>query len=77
MPPPNGSLQHVTGVMLEQLAGIKLVHVPYKGTGQALNDLLGGTVDLTFTTAPPCPGTSKRQADPAGGDRQVAFAKLA
>jgi tripartite-type tricarboxylate transporter receptor subunit TctC len=49
----NGSLQHVTGVMFEQLAGIKLVHVPYKGTGQALNDLLGGTVDLTFTTAPP------------------------
>jgi len=49
----NGSLQHVTGVMLEQLAGIKLVHVPYKGTGQALTDLLGGNVDLTFTTAPP------------------------
>nr|WP_265288238.1 tripartite tricarboxylate transporter substrate binding protein [Verminephrobacter eiseniae] len=48
-----GSLQHVTGVMLEQHAGIQMVHVPYgKGTGPALQDLLGGQVDLTFGTAP-------------------------
>ncbi|MEG1130574.1 MAG: tripartite tricarboxylate transporter substrate binding protein, partial [Comamonas sp.] len=49
----NGSLQHVTGAMLEQQAGAKMVHVPYKGTGPALQDLLGGQVDLTFGTAPP------------------------
>ncbi|UXH80894.1 tripartite tricarboxylate transporter substrate binding protein [Roseateles amylovorans] len=49
----NGSLQHVTGVMLEQQAGIEMVHVPYKGTGPALQDLLGGQVDLTFGTPPP------------------------
>jgi len=49
----NGSLQHATGAMLEQQAGIKLTHVPYKGTGPALTDLLGGTVDITFGTAPP------------------------
>jgi len=49
----NGSLQHVTGATLEQQAGIKMVHVPYKGTGPALQDLLGGQVDLTFGTAPP------------------------
>lgn len=49
----NGSLQHVTGVQLEQAAGIQMVHVPYKGTGPALQDLLGGQVDLTFGTAPP------------------------
>lgn len=49
----NGSLQHVTGVQLEQAAGIRMVHVPYKGTGPALQDLLGGQVDLTFGTAPP------------------------
>ena len=49
----NGSLQHVTGAMLEQQAGVKMVHVPYKGTGPALQDLLGGQVDLTFGTAPP------------------------
>ena len=49
----NGSLQHVTGAMLEQQGAIKMVHVPYKGTGPALQDLLGGEVDLTFGTAPP------------------------
>ena len=49
----NGSLQHVTGAMLEQQGQIKMVHVPYKGTGPALQDLLGGQVDLTFGTAPP------------------------
>ena len=49
----NGSLQHVPRAMLEQQGGIKMVHVPYKGTGPALQDLLGGQVDLTFGTAPP------------------------
>ena len=49
----NGSLQHATGAMLEQQAGIRLTHIPYKGTGPALQDLLGGQVDLTFGTAPP------------------------
>ena len=49
----NGSLQHVTGAMLEQQGAIKMVHVPYKGTGPALQVLPGGQVDLTFGTAPP------------------------
>lgn len=49
----NGSLQHVTGTMLEQTAGITLTHIPYKGTGPALQDLLGGRVEMTFGTAPP------------------------
>ncbi len=49
----NGSLQHVTGAMLEQQGGIQLTHVPYKGTGPALQDLLGGQVDMTFGTPPP------------------------
>jgi tripartite-type tricarboxylate transporter receptor subunit TctC len=39
--------------MLEQQAGIQMTHVPYKGTGPALQDLLGGQVDLTFGTPPP------------------------
>lgn len=49
----NGSLQHVTGAMLEQQAGVQMTHIPYKGTGPALQDLLGGQVDLTFGTPPP------------------------
>jgi tripartite-type tricarboxylate transporter receptor subunit TctC len=48
-----GSLQHVTGAMLEQQAGIELIHVPYKGTGPTLQDLLGAQVDMTFGTPPP------------------------
>lgn len=52
----NGSLQHVTGEMLKQQAGIQMVHIPYKGTGPAINDLLGGSVDLTFGTPPPFMG---------------------
>ena len=49
----NGSLQHVTGAMLEQQAGIQMTHIPYKGTGPALQDLLGDQVDVTFGTPPP------------------------
>lgn len=49
----NGSLQHVTGAMIEQQAGIEMTHVPFKGTGPALQDLLGAQVDLTFGTPPP------------------------
>jgi tripartite-type tricarboxylate transporter receptor subunit TctC len=49
----NGSLQHVTGAMLEQQAGIKMNHIPYKGTGPAMQDLLGNQVDVTFGTPPP------------------------
>jgi tripartite-type tricarboxylate transporter receptor subunit TctC len=48
-----GSLQHVTGAMLEQQAGIEMIHVPYKGTGPTLQDLLGAQVDMTFGTPPP------------------------
>jgi len=48
-----GSLQHVVGGMLAQQAGIKMRHIPYRGTGPALQDLLGGRVDMTFGTPPP------------------------
>ena len=49
----NGSLQHVTTELLKDLSKTYLVHIPYRGTGQALTDLLGGTVDFTITTPPP------------------------
>ncbi|QOL48971.1 Bug family tripartite tricarboxylate transporter substrate binding protein [Massilia litorea] len=49
----NGSLQHVTGEMIRHLTQADITHVPYKGTGPAITDLLGGNVDMTFTTAPP------------------------
>ncbi|WP_332774772.1 Bug family tripartite tricarboxylate transporter substrate binding protein [Polaromonas sp.] len=49
----NGSLQHVTTELLKDLTKTFLVHIPYRGTGQALTDLLGGAVDFTITTPPP------------------------
>nr|WP_144630514.1 tripartite tricarboxylate transporter substrate binding protein [Bordetella genomosp. 13] len=52
----NGSLQQVATELLNQMAGIKTAHIPYKGTGPALNDLLGGSVDMTITTPPPLLG---------------------
>nr|WP_073102485.1 tripartite tricarboxylate transporter substrate binding protein [Pollutimonas bauzanensis] len=48
-----GSLQQVSTELLNQMAGTRLVHIPYNGTGPAMNDLLGGSVDLTMTTPPP------------------------
>ncbi|MGE8319045.1 MAG: Bug family tripartite tricarboxylate transporter substrate binding protein [Comamonas sp.] len=45
----NGASSHLAGVMFNGIAGTKLVHVPYKGTGPALTDLLAGQVDMTFT----------------------------
>ena len=49
----NGALQHVTTELLKDLTKTYMVHIPYRGTGPALNDLLAGTVDLTITTPPP------------------------
>ncbi|WP_438858088.1 Bug family tripartite tricarboxylate transporter substrate binding protein [Achromobacter spanius] len=52
----NGSLQQVATELLNQMAGTQITHIPYKGTGPALNDLLGGAVDMTITTPPPLLG---------------------
>lgn len=42
----SGSIQHIAGEWFAKLAGIQLTHVPYKGGGQAVNDLLGGSLPL-------------------------------
>ncbi|MGO4328048.1 Bug family tripartite tricarboxylate transporter substrate binding protein [Cupriavidus sp. 2TAF22] len=44
----NGTAGHLAGEMLKLRTGIDIVHVPYKGTGQAMADLLGGQVSLIF-----------------------------
>lgn len=47
-----GSIFHLAGEMLEQQTGVKLSHVPYKGAAPALTDLMGGQVQVMFTTIP-------------------------
>lgn len=43
-----GSASHLTVELFKQMAGVDMLHVPYKGTGQAVSDLLGGAIDLMF-----------------------------
>ena len=50
--PGNGTSIHLSGVMLEKAAGIKLVHVPYKGSNPAMMDALAGNVDLLVSSVP-------------------------
>ena len=49
----NGSSNHLVGELFQMITGLKLSHVPYKGTGAALIDLAGGQVDLLFDQASP------------------------
>ena len=46
-----GSSAHLGIELFNSLAGVRLTHVPYKGTGQALIDLLGGQIDMTVASA--------------------------
>jgi tripartite-type tricarboxylate transporter receptor subunit TctC len=45
----NGASSHLAGVLFNQMAGTSFQHIPYKGTGPALNDLVSGHVSLSFT----------------------------
>ncbi|WP_198969842.1 tripartite tricarboxylate transporter substrate binding protein [Xylophilus sp. ASV27] len=45
----NGASSHLAGVLFNSMAGTDFQHIPYKGTGPALNDLLGGQVAMSFT----------------------------
>jgi tripartite-type tricarboxylate transporter receptor subunit TctC len=49
----NGSTQHLAGELFKQLTGTRIEHVPYKGSGDAIKDLLGGVVNMNFDTMPP------------------------
>ena len=46
--PGNGTSPHIAGEMLKSQAGIYSVHIPYKGSGAVLQDLLGGQIDYSF-----------------------------
>jgi tripartite-type tricarboxylate transporter receptor subunit TctC len=48
----NGSAQHLVGALLNSMAGIDLNHVPYKGSGPAMQDLISGQVQVSFAGVP-------------------------
>jgi len=48
----NGSAQHLVSALFASMAGIELNHVPYKGSGPAMQDLLGGQVKVSFAGIP-------------------------
>ena len=66
--PGNGTAPHIAGEIFSREAGIKMTHVPYKGAGPVLKDLLGGQIDLAFDS-----GTGLPQAR-AGKLRLLALA---
>jgi len=50
--PGNGQSQHISGEMFKRMAGIDIVHVPYKGTAAATTDLIAGQVQMMFGNIP-------------------------
>ncbi|MDM0015593.1 tripartite tricarboxylate transporter substrate binding protein [Variovorax sp. J22P168] len=49
----NGTVQHLIGTQFSSIAGVDLLHVPYKGSAPLTTDLLGGQVDMSFDTLTP------------------------
>ncbi|MBC7781246.1 MAG: tripartite tricarboxylate transporter substrate binding protein [Proteobacteria bacterium] len=48
----SGTPAHLTTELMRLMTGVELLHVPYKGTGQSVNDLLGGQIDFVFASPP-------------------------
>lgn len=51
--PGNGTPQHLAGELFNTMAGVKMVHIPFKGAAPAIVDLLAGQVSVIFSSAPP------------------------
>jgi tripartite-type tricarboxylate transporter receptor subunit TctC len=69
-----GSTAHLSGAQLEIRAGIKMVHVPYRGAAPALNDLLAGHIDMffdTLTTSVPLHQADKIRIMAVAGDERA------
>jgi tripartite-type tricarboxylate transporter receptor subunit TctC len=69
-----GSTAHLSGAQLEIRAGIKMVHVPYRGAAPALNDLIAGHIDMffdTLTTSVPLHQADKIRIMAVAGDERA------
>lgn len=77
----NGASSHLAGVLFNEMAGTNILHVPYRGTGPALNDLLGGQVSMAFTdiltALPHVKSGTLRAIGLASADRSAALPDLA
>jgi tripartite-type tricarboxylate transporter receptor subunit TctC len=73
----SGTPQHIIGEMFNQAAGIKMQHIPYKGSGPAMNDLLAGQVPISFENPVPAmphvKGGKIKVLASTGADRSAAF----
>jgi tripartite-type tricarboxylate transporter receptor subunit TctC len=58
----NGTSDHVCGELFKMMAGVDMVHVPYKDTPPALTDLLAGRVQVLFDPIPSSIHTSERDS---------------
>jgi tripartite-type tricarboxylate transporter receptor subunit TctC len=76
----NGTSNHLAGELLKSLAGIDIVHIPYKGSAPALNDLVAGQVslmfDLVLTAAPHVKSGAVRGLAVTGARRSSALPEL-
>jgi tripartite-type tricarboxylate transporter receptor subunit TctC len=66
-----GGANHLSGEMFKQMAGIDIVHIPYKGAAPAMNDLLGGHIPIMFDTL-----TTVLPAAAAGNIRVLAVTSM-
>jgi tripartite-type tricarboxylate transporter receptor subunit TctC len=48
-----GGNNHLAGALFAKAAGIKMTHVPYKGTGPAVADVISGQITMNFSSLPP------------------------
>jgi tripartite-type tricarboxylate transporter receptor subunit TctC len=76
----SGTPQHIIGEMFNQAAGIKMQHIPYKGSGPAMNDLLSGQVPISFENPVPAmphvKGGKIKVLASTGANRSAAFSDI-
>ena len=72
-----GGNNHLAGALFAEAAGIELTHVPYKGTGPALADVISGIITMNFSSLPPAVGqikAGKLKALAVTGEKRVKLA---